>query len=118
MGDDQATVSSVRGMGLRTGLAIADSVVTHVEGTTAFLNGVLEEEDDQSEGYTENGKDHLVLRLRKSLYGLKQAPWHNDSQSDSERRIQQCGAYRCVATGMLERNSIESVNTRQNLTIS
>lgn len=47
--------------------------------TTAFLNGVLEEEIymKQPEGYVLKGKEHLVLRL-KSLHILKQAPrvWH------------------------------------------
>jgi Reverse transcriptase (RNA-dependent DNA polymerase) len=38
-----------------------------------FLNGVLEEEVhiEQSFGYVKVGKEHMVLKLKKTLYGLK-----------------------------------------------
>jgi Reverse transcriptase (RNA-dependent DNA polymerase) len=42
---------------------------------STFLNGVLEEVYlEQSPGYMKVGKEHKVLKLKKTLYGLKQAP--------------------------------------------
>ncbi|CAI7773677.1 unnamed protein product [Closterium sp. NIES-53] len=59
---------------LLAGAAIKGWVVKQMDVTTAFLNGVLEEEIfmAQPEGF-----DYCigrVLRLKKALYGLKQAP--------------------------------------------
>ena len=44
--------------------------------TTAFLNGVLEEEIlmRQPEGFVVKGLEHMVCRLKHSIYGLKQSP--------------------------------------------
>ena len=54
--------------------------------STAFLHGELTEEVymRQPEGFVEQGKEHLVCRLKRSIYGLKQSPrcWNHalDSQ--------------------------------------
>ena len=61
---------------LRSILAIAaieDLEVHHMDVSSAFLNGDLEEDIYmvQPEGFVEPGKEHLVCRLKKSLYGLK-----------------------------------------------
>ncbi|CAI7829658.1 unnamed protein product [Closterium sp. NIES-54] len=59
---------------LLAGATIKGWVVKQIDVTTAFLNGVLEEEiiSTQSEGYDDGSG--RVLRLKKALYGLKQAP--------------------------------------------
>ncbi|CAI7903372.1 unnamed protein product [Closterium sp. NIES-54] len=59
---------------LLAGAAIKGWVVKQMDVTTAFLNGVLEEEIFmvQPEGFDDGSG--RVLRLKKTLYGLKQAP--------------------------------------------
>ena len=43
---------------------------------TAFLNGTVEEDIymQQPDSYLQQGKKHLVCKLKQSLYGLKQSP--------------------------------------------
>ncbi|CAI7911184.1 unnamed protein product [Closterium sp. NIES-54] len=59
---------------LLAGAAIKGWVVKQMDVTTAFLNGVLEEEIfmAQPEGFDDGSG--RVLRLKKALYGLKLAP--------------------------------------------
>ena len=64
---------------LQTILAIAaieDMELHHMDVSSAFLNGDLEEDIymAQPEGFVEPGQEHLVCHLKKSLYGLKQSP--------------------------------------------
>ena len=56
--------------------AIEDLELHHMDVSSAFLNGDLDEEIymSQPEGFVQPGQEHLVCRLRKSLYGLKQSP--------------------------------------------
>ncbi|CAI7730262.1 unnamed protein product, partial [Closterium sp. NIES-54] len=67
----------VKPMTLRTllaGATIKGWVVKQMDVTTAFLNGVIEEEIfmAQPEGFDDGSG--RVLRLKKALYGVKQAP--------------------------------------------
>ncbi|CAI7888777.1 unnamed protein product [Closterium sp. NIES-54] len=59
---------------LLAGAAIKGWVVKQMDVTTAFLNGVLEEEIfmAQPEGFDDGSG--RVVRLKKALYGVKQAP--------------------------------------------
>ncbi|CAI7786696.1 unnamed protein product [Closterium sp. NIES-53] len=59
---------------LLAGAAIKGWVVKQMDVTTAFLNGVLEEEIfmAQAEGFDDGSG--RVLKLKRALYGLKQAP--------------------------------------------
>ncbi|CAI7899588.1 unnamed protein product [Closterium sp. NIES-54] len=59
---------------LLTGATIKGWVVKQMDVTTAFLNGVLEEEIfmAQPEGFDDGSG--RVLKLKKALYGMKQAP--------------------------------------------
>ena len=56
--------------------AIEDMELHHMDVSSAFLNGDLEEDIymAQPEGFVEPGQEHLVCCLKKSLYGLKQSP--------------------------------------------
>ena len=56
--------------------AVMDLEIHQMDVKTAFLNGELEEDIymEQPEGFVEQGKEHLVCKLKSSLYGLKQSP--------------------------------------------
>ena len=56
--------------------AAEDMEVHHMDISSAFLNGDLEEETymAQPEGFAAPGQEHLVCHLKKSIYGLKQSP--------------------------------------------
>ena len=58
-------------------LAVQNKLLLHqMDVVTAFLNGALDENIymQQPDGYVQQGKEHLVCKLKKSLYGLKQSP--------------------------------------------
>ena len=57
--------------------AAEDMEVHHMDVSSTFLNGDLEEETymAQPEGFAAPGQEHLVCCLKKSIYGLKQSPW-------------------------------------------
>ena len=64
---------------IRVVLGIVAAENLHLEQLdvkTAFLHGDLEEDIymQQPEGFTMQGKENQVCKLKKSLYGLKQAP--------------------------------------------
>ena len=51
-------------------------MVKQLDVKTTFLHGDLEEDlyMIQPQGFTVQGQENIVCKLRKSLYGLKQAP--------------------------------------------
>ena len=76
---DETFSPVVRFSSIRTLLAFAiqnNMLIHQMDVVTAFLNGKLKEEIymQQPPGYVEQGKEHLVCKLKKSLYGLKQSP--------------------------------------------
>ena len=75
--------------------------VHHVDISTAFLNGDLEEEVyiDPPDGYDSNLKENQVLKLNKALYGLKQAPraWNKKLVTTLKKLgLKQCTADNCI----------------------
>ena len=89
---------------LRTVLAIAaaeDMEIDHMDISTAFLNGDLDEEIymAQPEGFAAPGQEHLVCCLKKSLYGLKQSPrqWYIKLHSTFVKLgFSRCASDHCV----------------------
>jgi hypothetical protein len=89
--------------------AAMDLEIHQMDVKTAFLNGELEEDIymDQSQGFVQDGKEHLVCKLKKSLYGLKQSPraWYqcidmffthegfSRSQANHSLYVKQTGEY-------------------------
>ena len=76
---DETFSPVIRFESLRTliALAVQKGIQLHqLDITAAFLNGELEEKVfmRQPEGFVEDGKEHLVCKLKHSLYGLKQSP--------------------------------------------
>ena len=59
------------------GMVVAENLhLEQLDVKTAFLHGDLEEDFYmiQPEGFTVQGQDNLVCKMRKSLYGVKQVP--------------------------------------------
>jgi hypothetical protein len=56
--------------------AAMDLEIHQMDVKTPFLNGELEEDIymDQPQRFVQDGKEHLVCKLKKSLYWLKQSP--------------------------------------------
>ena len=56
-------------------LAQYDLELYQMDVKTTFFNRKIKEEIymDQSEGFSMEGKDHMVCKRKKSIYGLKQA---------------------------------------------
>lgn len=81
-------------------IAHYDLELHQMDVKTTFLNGDLYEEVymQQPEGLIENGKEHLVYKLKKSIYGLKQASrqWYIKfdevvtSMGFEENKVDQC----------------------------
>ena len=68
----------IKAQSLRIILALGNQfnlLIHQMDVTTAFLNGILEEEIfmQQPEGYVKTGDENKVCKLKKSIYGLKQS---------------------------------------------
>lgn len=75
---DETFSPVVRHSTLRLLLALSvnlDLEITHLDVTTAFLNGILEEDVYMNlpEGFDTSNCKNKVLKLRKAIYGLKQS---------------------------------------------
>ena len=104
---------------------------------TAFLHGDLEEDlyMIQLEGFTVQGQENLVCKMRKSLYGLKQVPrqWYKKFDSFMHRiGFKRCETDHCcyvksfdnsfiilllyVDDMLIARSSIEEIDNLKQLT--
>ena len=74
------SVRTLTAMAVKFGLKLH-----HMDVSSAFLNGDLEEEIymKQPPCFEKNGFSHLVCKLKKSIYGLKQSPrcWNSSLHS-------------------------------------
>lgn len=87
---DETFSPVVRMESVRTLIAVATQrrmELHQVDVTTAFLNGILQEEVymRQPEGY-QTKQENLVCKLRKSIYGLKQSPRCWNAALDTQLR--------------------------------
>ena len=89
---DQTFCPVVRLESFRTlvALSVQHGLKIHqIDVTTAFLNGELEEEVymKQPPGFSAEGQENLVCKLKKSIYGLKQSPrcWNSTLHSQLKR---------------------------------
>ena len=85
--------------------AISNKKIHQVDISTAFLNGELDEEVymKQPDGYTVEGKEKMVYKLKKSLYGLKQSSrcWNETlSKCLIANGLHQAGCDSCMFTGV------------------
>ena len=83
------------------GMVAAENLhLEQLDAKMTFLHGDLEEDlyTIQLEGFTIQGQENLVCKLRKSLYGLKQAPrqWYKKFDSFMHRiGFKRCEANHC-----------------------
>ncbi|KAA0063880.1 putative retrotransposon [Cucumis melo var. makuwa] len=90
---DEIFAPIIKMSSIRVALSLAASLDLEVEQMdvqTAFLHGNLDKEIymEQSEGFEQKGKEHLLCNLNKSLYGLKQASrqWYKKFEIDSSKK--------------------------------
>ena len=103
---DETCSPVVRSESVRTVITLAAKkklLVHQMDVTTAFLNGMLEEEVymKQPEGFEQKGQEDLVCRLKKSIYGLKQSPrcWNAVlDQHLKSNNLKQSSADPCIYT--------------------
>jgi hypothetical protein len=106
--------------------AAMDLEIHQMDVKTTFLNGELEEDIfmDQSQGFVQDGKEHLVCKLKNSLYGLKQSPktWYQRidmffidegffrSQADHSLYIKQTSEYLLIVIIYVDDLIISAIN--------
>lgn len=106
----------VRYSSIRLILALAAEFDLHVhqlDVTSAYLNGVLQEEVymQQPEGFVDKNNPNLVCKLKKTIYGLKQSGREWNFEIDEALKkigFSRCNGDRCVYT-MNEGKSVNIV---------